>query len=121
LGDDEKYIFQAPPKETPFLKNDSRDKSGEVIFSKLKEPIVFEVTGWSLFTDQKGEQKPMLELLHEDGSEFLFVLGPMNESTLYVLGVRSPDELVGKSVAIQTFKTGSTGAFAVGKEIISVE
>ncbi|MBD3406339.1 MAG: hypothetical protein GF411_09535 [Candidatus Lokiarchaeota archaeon] len=45
----------------------------------------------------------------------------MNEYQLSKMGIESPDELVGKTIKIATYETGSSGSFAIGKKVISVE
>ena len=78
------------------------------------------VVGIGTFSDKKGD-KPRLDLDASDGQEWYFVLNRTNADVIADTGLEYVDELIGKTLTLETYETGGVGNFAFGIRIVEVK
>jgi len=120
MPEDKDLVFSTRPERREFLSLLSRDSEGVILFSKLEKSVAFIVTGWEPFSKEGEKTKIALVIKHASGKEFLFPLGATAQYVISDAGVESPDKLIDAVIHVDTYETGSTGQFAVGKRITKV-
>jgi len=126
MGDDpingapDEAAFAPRPETREFLKNESRNHKGEIVFLKLNTPYKFSVLDWEWYTPADKPKQKALIVTEPKGKEFLYPLGSSSEWIISDAGVSHPDQLKGAVLMIELYETGSTGKFAKGKRITSI-
>lgn len=117
----EKAAFATRPERRDALSLTSRDAKGKMLFTEHEVPVSFHVHSWEWFTGSGQEPQVALVVTEPSGQEFIFPLGKTNQYVISDVGITNPDELIGATIYVETYETGSTGAFAVGKRICGIE
>ena len=116
----DKTLFAKQPEKRDFLKNTSRRKNGDMLFSKLGIEIEFAIRSWEWYTPQEGQEQIALVLGIPDGREFLWPLGSTANWRIGELGFESPDDIEGLYMTIEAYETGSEDQYAIGKRIVAI-
>lgn len=113
-------MFATRPEGREFLKNTSRRKNGDMLFSKLDHKVPFLIKSYEPFKREGQKDQTALVLALPDGREFLWPLGSTAEYRFGELGFESPDEVIGSVVEIEVYETGSGDQYDPAKRIVGV-
>lgn len=109
--------FASAPKKRDFLGLTSRDKDGNMLFSKLGKKVSFKVLSWEWFGGEGEKKQVALVVQRASGNEYLFPIGKTNQYVISDAGITDPQDLVDMTIFVHTYETGSTGNMAIGKRL----
>jgi len=123
--DEEKdYTFsETDGGKIPNFGANSTDEKGSNLFPNVGKKLTLQVTEWEMgFADPKtGKTKPIIQLKMDDGSLYQRVLGVNMRKKIASLGIKKPDELIGKFITFEKYDTKSSRAnMRWGLRIISI-
>ena len=122
--DDKEFTFSSTDEGvTPNLGANSVTDEGVTLFPSVGKKISLLVKSWDMgFADEKtGKTKPILQLEMDNGDRYQRVLGANMKKKIGKLGIKKPDELIGKFMLFEKYDTKSNSPkFRWGLRLVAI-
>jgi len=123
-NDETEFTFSSVDEGViPNLGVNSVTDEGVTLFPQVGKKISLLVKNWEMgFADEKsGKTKPIVHLEMDNGDLYQRVLGANMRKKIAKLGIKKPDELIGKFMLFEKYDTRSSSPkFRWGLRLISI-
>lgn len=124
MTDENEFTFSSTDESViPNLGANSVTDEGVTLFPQVGKKISLLVKSWEMgFADEKtGKTKPIVQLEMDNGDLYQRVLGANMKKKIAGLGIKKPDELIGKFMLFEKYDTKSSSPkFRWGLRLISI-